>query len=53
MAVGRAEGNRIFAGCSCNRAESGADVGVQHSKLELHVGNAGIRLPCRFFGIIS
>jgi hypothetical protein len=46
-----AEGNRILAGRSRDRWESSANVRIQHRKLELHVLEAGIRLPGRPFGV--
>ena len=43
--VRHTECDRVLPGFACDRRERGADVRVEHGKLELQVVDARVRLP--------
>ena len=51
MPVWCAEGDRVLSRNTSHRWEGGADVGVEHRKLELEVINSRVRLPSVCLGV--
>lgn len=52
MPIWYTKSDRVFPWLTSDRQECRADMWVEHSKFQLHVLNAGVRLPCGRFRVV-